>query len=168
MLPDLHLLNTLFALICTMGLYTLVSIFRSLRETDRINDYCSSLQEDLVWLRQRMLAERLLMNGPVCVADLPAEHQKRFANIQRAYARHLHPEMELRSAFFRLLDKASGRDHSSLEAHECFSRGMLNSFFNDMTVSGGVLFTNMVGLTLLKKKGYGDRYQQIMKESGLR
>ncbi|WP_022851711.1 hypothetical protein [Limisalsivibrio acetivorans] len=163
MLIDIQLLNTVMALICTCGLYTLVSMARSLRETERINRHSIEALEHLQWYK----AHLKLVDDNTPVNELSPEHLEHFGPIAVYYQELIRDDFEMRSSLLRLLSKQTGRNYSVIEMQRCFNDGVLNRFFIDLAYRGDYLYSNIVGLQLLKKHGYNDKYRHIMEESGL-
>jgi hypothetical protein len=160
---ELKMLNTIMALICTCGIYTIVSMIRSNMETDKINRISASVLDDLVWFKDKMGK----VDEGTHIEELSPEFSKHFIHLSEVYGELVKSDSGLKDSMLKVLAHDTGRSYTAFDLHICFENKTVNRLFIDLVFRGSIMFSNIVGLALLKKHGFDSRYKQIIEESGL-
>ncbi|KAA0257427.1 hypothetical protein FHQ18_10290 [Deferribacter autotrophicus] len=158
---EIKTLNTILALVTATGIFVVIQIIKANLEAQKINKYCSQLQEIMLFLKKRILKNELDCNF---LNDCDDKIVNNINQLIKAYNNHIRENHYYKKLIVDLVSNRSGKNFSMYDLFEFFEKGKINDFFLSLVMNGGYLFANIVYLSLLKKYGFATRYQELKKQ----
>lgn len=164
MIFDLKLLNTMFALIASLGIFSLYLVARAWLANEKLEKYSAEVLDAVTILKKAVYKQNIADKH---ISELEGETKEAFRLLMSAYAVNIHGRREFSAKILELINRKSEKYYSLYDIYNAFEKGNMNGFMCDLLVNGGFLFSNLVYLSQLKLNGFEYKYRTLASESKL-